>query len=88
MDTIFTKEKIFKAYLGCRETKKSTANALKFEINREKNLFKLLNELQNKSYKISRHICFVVTEPKPREIFAADFRDRVVHHLVCNEIYD
>ena len=26
--------------------------------------------------------CFVVTEPKPREIFAAEFRDRVVHHLV------
>lgn len=26
--------------------------------------------------------CFVVTEPKPREFFAADFRDRVVHHLV------
>ena len=88
MDTIFTKEKIFKAYLACRKTKKNTANALKFEINREKNLFRLLNELQNKSYKISRHICFVVTEPKPREIFAADFRDRVVHHLLCNEIYD
>ena len=26
--------------------------------------------------------CFVVEEPKPREIFAADFRDRIVHHLV------
>ncbi|MCX6722735.1 MAG: reverse transcriptase/maturase family protein [Candidatus Staskawiczbacteria bacterium] len=88
METIFTKEKIFKAYRGCRETKKNTANALKFEINREKNLFELLNELQSKSYKISRHICFIVTQPKPREIFAADFRDRVVHHMLCNEIYN
>ncbi len=87
MDTIFTKEKIFEAYLACRETKKNTANALKFEINREKNLFKLLRELQQGSYKISRHICFIVKEPKPREIFAADFRDRIVHHLLCNEIY-
>ena len=83
---MFTKENIFKAYLDCRRTKKNTANALKFEINREKNLFKLLRELQDRSYKISRHICFVVKEPKPREIFAADFRDRVVHHLLCNEV--
>ena len=88
METIFTKEKIFNAYLDCRKTKKNTANALKFEINREKNLFKLLRELQRGTYKISRHICFIVTEPKPREIFAADFRDRVVHHLLCNEIYE
>jgi len=86
METIFTKEKIFKAYTTCRETKKNTANALKFEINREKNLFKLLRELQDRSYMISRHICFIVTEPKPREIFAADFRDRIVHHLLFNEI--
>lgn len=86
METIFTKENLFTAYLACRKTKKNTANALKFEINREKNLFLLLRELQNRSYRISRHICFIVTEPKPREIFAADFRDRIVHHLLCNEI--
>lgn len=88
METIFTKEKIFKAYRDCRKSKKNTANALKFEINREKNIFHLLKELQDRSYHISRHICFIVKEPMPREIFAADFRDRVVHHLLCNEIYE
>lgn len=88
MESIFTKEKLFKAYADCKNKKKNTINALKFEINREKNLFKLLNELQHGSYKISRHICFVVTDPKPREIFAADFRDRIVHHLLYNEIID
>jgi len=31
-------------------------------------------------------ICFVVTGPKPREIFAADFRDRVVHHILVNQL--
>jgi len=86
METIFTKEKLFKAYIDCRKTKKNTANALKFEINREKNLFKLLRELQLRDYQISRHICFIVEEPIPREIFAADFRDRIVHHLLYNEI--
>ncbi|MFA6340916.1 MAG: reverse transcriptase domain-containing protein [Candidatus Paceibacterota bacterium] len=84
--TIFTIEKIYKAYIQCLKNKKNTVNALKFELKREKNLFQLLSDLKNGKYEISRHICFVVTEPSPREIFASDFRDRIVHHLLCNEI--
>ena len=84
--TIFTMENLYRAYKQCLKYKKNTANALKFEIQREKNLFKLLEDLQSRRYKISRHICFIVTEPSPREIFAANFRDRIVHHLLCNEI--
>lgn len=68
------------------KNKRNTANALKFEMNREKNLIKLLYDLQVGQYEISRHICFIITEPSPREIFAADFRDRIVHHLLYNEI--
>ncbi|MFW5887920.1 MAG: reverse transcriptase domain-containing protein, partial [Bacteriovoracia bacterium] len=83
---IFTLDKIHKAYNQCLKNKKNTANALKFEMQKEKNLYKLVKELKERKYKISRHICFIVTEPSPREIFASDFRDRVVHHLLCNEI--
>jgi hypothetical protein len=61
-------------------------NALKFEMKREENLFSLLNDLKSRKYKISRHIRFIITDPSPREVFAAHFRDRVVHHLLCNEI--
>ena len=35
---------------------------------------------------ISGYVYFIVTDPSPREIFAADFRDRIVHHLLCDEI--
>lgn len=35
-------------------------------------------------YKPSRSICFAVTYPKIREIFAADFKDRIVHHLLVS----
>ncbi len=86
MITIFTADKLYKAYKECLRNKKNTANALKFEMNREKNLWKLLYDLQTGKYEISRHICFIVTKPSPREIFAGDFRDRVVHHLLCKEI--
>jgi len=86
MITIFTFEKLYRAYKECLKNKRNTANALKFELKREKNLIKLLSDLQTGEYEISRHICFIVTEPSPREIFAADFRDRIVHHLLYNEI--
>ncbi|VWB08052.1 reverse transcriptase [Burkholderia lata] len=31
-------------------------------------------------------MCFVITRPKPREVWAAAFRDRIVHHLLYNRI--
>ena len=86
MNTIFTFEKLYRAYLDCRKTKRKTINALKFEMNLERNLFQLQKELNNKTYKPGRSICFVVTDPCPREIFAAEFKDRVVHHLLVREL--
>lgn len=82
----YTTEKLWKAYHDCLSKKKGTISAIKFEVDREKNLFTLLDELRNRTYQISQHICFIIKEPTPREIFAADFRDRIVHHLLCNEI--
>lgn len=87
MSEVFTLEKIYQAYLDCKKRKKNTINALKFEIERERNLIGLLRELKSRRYEISRHICFIIKDPTPREIFAADFRDRIVHHLLYNEIY-
>ncbi len=87
MSTIFTLKKLWRAYEDCQKRKKNTINSLKFELNREKNLVKLLDDLKSRRYKISRHICFIVTVPTPREIFAADFRDRIVHHLIYRELY-
>jgi RNA-directed DNA polymerase len=85
--SIFTYEKLYRAYLDCRKTKRKTANALKFELNFEDNLLKLLGELRARTYRPGRSICFVVTEPTPREIFAADFRDRITHHLLVREVH-
>ena len=85
-NTIFTYEKLYRAYLDCRKNKRKTINALKFEMNLERNLFQLQKELNSGTYKPGRSICFVVKDPSPREIFAADFKDRVVHHLLIREI--
>jgi RNA-directed DNA polymerase len=74
------------AYFDCRRTKRNTLAQLRFEQNLEHNLISLCEELANGSYRPGRSICFVVTRPKPREVWAADFRDRIVHHLVYNRI--
>lgn len=81
---IFSYENLLKCYYECRKRKRYTVNAAKFEINFEDELLKLQKELKEHTYKPGRSICFVVTEPKAREIFAADFRDRIVHHILVN----
>ncbi len=88
MSNVFTYLKLYNAYLECRKNKRKTINALKFEFNFEDDLYLLLNELKNKIYIPGKSICFIVKEPKPREIFAANFRDRIVHHLFVKELID
>jgi len=79
---LFSSKNIQKASINCRRNKRNTINALLFEFNSGENLLKLQQELNDKSYHPSRSILFAITKPKKREVFAADFRDRVVHHLL------
>ncbi len=85
-NSIFTFEKLYKAYLDCRRTKRKTINALRFEWNLEENLFQIQEELETGKYKPGPSVCFVVESPSPREIFAASFKDRVIHHFLIREV--
>ena len=79
-------EHLVVAYLDCRRNKRNSASALQFEAHLERNLCDLHDELASGAYAPGRSICFVVTSPKPREVWAADFRDRIVHHLLYSRI--
>lgn len=74
------------AWKDCRRNKRNTGSALAFEAHLERNLCDLYDELLAGTYRPGRSICFVITRPKPREVWAADFRDRIVHHLLYNRI--
>jgi RNA-directed DNA polymerase len=74
------------AYKHCRLGKQASTHQTRFEANLGKNLLQLHQALLSEKYKPFPTICFVVTKPKPREIFAAHFRDRIVHHLVVNRL--
>lgn len=42
--------------------------------------------MQNHTYQPCQSICFAISDPKLREVWAADFRDRVVHHLLVGHL--
>lgn len=81
-----TYESIFEAYFDCRHNKRNTANALEYEVCFEDVLIRLTDSINAKSYTPSRSIAFVVTRPRYREVFAADFVDRVLHHWIVLRI--
>lgn len=85
-DKKFTREALIKAYFDCRKHKRQTIQAKYFEFELEKNISELYFDILYKRYKIGRSICFIVTEPKLREVWAGAFRDRIVHHLIYNAI--
>lgn len=82
----FPMSELVQAYLDCRRTKRNSAAALAFEQNLERNLCALADDLRAGRWQAGPSICFVITRPKPREVMAAQFRDRIVHHLAYNHI--
>jgi len=77
---------LFQAYFDARKNKRNTINALAFEKHFEINVFTLYDEIMERCYEPSPSICFIVNKPVQREIFAASFRDRVIHHLIYNYV--
>ena len=76
-------ETILEAYLDCRKRKRSTVGATEFELNYVHNLVELMNEVNSRQYRIGKSICFVVRYPRYREVFAGEFRDRIIHHYIA-----
>lgn len=77
---------LFTAYFSARRNKRNTMNQLQFEVDMESHLVNLAVEIEEQTYTPKRSVCFIVNEPVKREIFAADFKDRVVHHLIHQQI--
>ena len=83
---VVTFDEVMQAYLDCRKHKRSTVNAIKFEMDLHKKIYNLYLELNKGIYFIGESIAFCVDRPVKREVFAADFRDRIVHHLLMNKL--
>ena len=69
-----------------RRGKSRRSNVSRFELDREKELMAIRDELVSKTYRPGPYRTFTIHEPKERLISAAPYRDRVVHHALCNVI--
>ncbi len=79
-------EDIFQAYYDARKNKRNSESALEFELEYEKNLVQLFWDIKDRSYKPGAYSAFIIDKPVKREVFASQFRDRVIHHLIFNYI--
>ena len=77
---------LYFAYLDARKNKRGTSDEHRFEINAMENLVILRDDIMRHRYKPGRGIAFIIYDPVMREIFAAPFRDRVVHHFLYNQV--
>ncbi len=77
-------EDLMTAYLAARRHKRHKPYQQLFEAALEHNLSVLAESLMGRFYRPLPSDCFIITSPKKREVFAAHFRDRVVHHLYYN----
>lgn len=75
---------LFKAYKDARKHKRRKIKQVEFEMDMENRLIDLRDELWGRTYKPGSSMCFIIREPKKREVFAAEFKDRIVHHLYYN----
>jgi retron-type reverse transcriptase len=83
---IFSIEEVFEAYHCCRRHKRNKSSAMAFEVDLENNLVTLWHELNEGRWYPGPSQAFIVEKPVKREIFAACFRDRVVHHVLMNRL--
>lgn len=72
------------AYRKAARGKRGHAPAATFEHQVADRLLALQSELADFTYAPGGYVSFMIHDPKLRRISAAPFRDRVVHHALCN----
>ena len=75
---------MLRAFFDARAGKRRTRDEHIFEVNALDNIMNLCHDVLMRQYHPSPGTAFIVDDPTIREIFAAPFRDRVIHHLLYN----
>ena len=77
-------EALLRAADNARKGKRFRPAVAAFHFDQERELWKLHEELTAKTYRPGAYHSFYIFEPKKRQISAAPYRDRVVHHALVN----
>ncbi len=83
---IVTFDNLLLAWRKARKGKRARTSVSDFALNLERELFALQDELKRQTWQPGAYQLFTIYERKPRQIAAAPFRDRVVHHALMNVV--
>lgn len=79
-------ENMYKAYRKAKRGKGFKKSSARFNVMALDGVNKLIEQLKNKTYKISPYNEFKVYEPKERIIQTTSFKDKVVQHSLCDNV--
>ena len=85
-DIITDFDYLYKAFLKSKNNRSYKTSAMYFQLDAVSELRKLQKELRDGTYHVSGYTTFEVKYPKKREIKACKFRDKVVQHVLCDNI--
>ena len=84
---IITVENLLRAWEEFLRGKKKRADVLLFQTRLMDNIYELQRDLADRKYVHGEYHAFNISDPKPRNIHKATVRDRLLHHLLYQELY-
>jgi RNA-directed DNA polymerase len=84
---IITTNNLLTAWEAFLSGKRKRVDVILFQSRLMDNLLGLRHELLNKTYAHGGYTAFNISDPKPRNIHKATVRDRLLHHLLYQELY-
>ena len=85
-DEVFTYENIYRAHMRGRLAKRDKKPLVRFEAAMLGNLYEIYRKLSKGTFKLGGYNHFTVHEPKKREIQTLHYADRVVQHVLCDDV--
>lgn len=84
----FSFSSLLDAHRKCRSCKSHKREVIDFEMNLDRNLLRLSNDLLSGKYRISHYRNFVIYEPKKRNIESLSYKHRLVQFVLCKKILE
>ena len=85
-DSMLDYEKIKRVYNKLRVTTKNKKEVIRFSLNLNENLMDILTKLYKGKYVFNKYRIFLIREPKYRLIMSECIEDKIVNHLLSDEL--
>ena len=86
LNELFSFENLYKAHIKGRLSKRDKKSIVKYKMELMSNLYELYERIQSGNYHIGAYKRFIVYEPKKRQIQTLNYYDRIVQHVLCDNL--